>query len=244
MNFKKQIYHEDLKKVDRYISKLKEENSQLDTLLDRLTDVGESILLGGALRDIILKEDIPRDLDFIVNTESDLDHLFGSEFKYTKNRFGGYKVNIESIEVDIWRMEDHWAFKENVIKKDKRNLKHTTFLNFDAIFYTVGSEVIDSEMFNSCIRKNCLDITLDDKFVYLNPSSDINVLRMLNIIHEWELKLSNKSYKYIKNWIYNNYDDAIELLYRAQIKHYKFEKIKKEKLLYIINNIDKYKNID
>ena len=244
MNLKKQICPEDLKKVDRYINELRRDNSQIDRLFDRLSDVGESILLGGALRDIILKNDLPRDLDFIVNTECNLDDLFGSEFKYIKNRFGGYKVNTESIEIDIWRMKDHWAFKENIIKKDKRNLKHTTFLNFDAIFYTVGSKIIDSEMFNSCIRKNCLDITLDDKFIYLNPSSDINVLRMLNIIYEWELKLSDKSYKYIKNWICNNCEDAIDLLYKAQIKHYKFEKIKKEKLIYIINNIEQYKIID
>lgn len=244
MNLKKQIYHDDLKKVDDYINKLKKDYSQLDRLLDRLSNVGESILLGGALRDIILKNDIPRDLDFIVNTESNLDDLFRSEFKYTKNRFGGYKLNIESIEIDIWKMEDHWAFKENIIKKDKKNLKYTTFLNFDAVFYAIGSEIIDSEMFNSCIKKNCLDITLDDKFVYLNPSRDINVLRMLSIVNEWELKLSDKSYNYIKNWIYNNYDNAIDLLYKAQIKHYKFEKIKKEKLLYIINNIEQYKIID
>ncbi|GAA0104065.1 hypothetical protein UT300013_06870 [Paraclostridium sordellii] len=241
MSFKKQIYPDDLQKVDKYINKLKEEHSQIDRLLDRLSCIGDNILIGGALRDIILKNNNPRDLDFIINTDINLDTLFKNEFEYIKNRFGGYKLNIASIEIDIWRMDDHWAFKENVIKKDQNNLKHTTFLNFDAIFYMLESKYIDSEMFNSCIIKNCLDITLDDEFVYLNPSREINVLRMLNIIDEWELKLSDKSYKYIKNWVYSNYNDAADLLYRAQIKHYKFEKIKKERLINIIDNIELYR---
>ncbi|MRZ79399.1 hypothetical protein GKD14_11900 [Paeniclostridium sordellii] len=241
MYVKKQIYSSDLEKVERYIEHLRNKHSELNKLLIQLSDIGENILVGGAIRDIILKESKPRDLDFIINTNKDLDIVLGDEFKYVKNRFGGYKINIESIELDIWSINDHWAFKEKIIEKDENNLRYTTFLNFDAIFYMLDKKSVDSYMFNSCIKKECLDITLDEEFIYLNPSKDINVLRMLNIVDEWGLKLSNKSYIYIKKWIVDNKDDTIERLYRAQIKHYKYEKLNRDKIYRIIKNIELYR---
>lgn len=241
MYSKKQIYTSDLEKIELYIENLKYRNSRLNELLDKLLSIGETILVGGAIRDIILKKSEPRDFDFIINTNEDLDLVLGDRFNYSKNRFGGYKINIDSIELDIWSMNNHWAFKENIIEKDENNLKYTTFLNFDAIFYMLNKKSIDSYMFNNCIREKCLDITLEDEFIYLNPSKDINVLRMLNIVDEWNLKLSNKSYMYIKSWLYDNKYEAIEKLYKAQMKHYKFEKIRKDRLYSLISNIELYK---
>lgn len=209
-------------KVDEYFENMKKNDMKIRRLLRLLESMGNIILVGGSIRDILINNEIPRDIDFILDTNKDIGLILNKYKNCKKNRFGGYKLNINSVEFDIWRISDHWAFKENILENQKSNLKNSTFLNFDSLFYNITlKKIIDIDLFNRCMNEKILDITLKDEYIEYNPSKDINVLRMLIIMNKWKLKLSNRSRKYILGWLKENQNSFQDKLYKAQIKHYK-----------------------
>ncbi|WP_370772815.1 hypothetical protein [Clostridium sp.] len=67
------INDNDFKKVDEYFTKLSYKSKEIKNLLESLKKYGELILLGGAIRDILIKDDNPRDIDLIIDTNKNLD---------------------------------------------------------------------------------------------------------------------------------------------------------------------------
>ena len=219
----------DCKLFDIYLEKLKNESNQIKQLVNCLSNIGDIFVIGGAIRDILFKKEKPRDIDLIIKTDCDLDEYLTKYSECRKNRFGGYKLNIDNIEFDIWSMKNHWAFKESIIKEDVNNLKYSTFLNFDSLIYNINTLNIDYDIFNDCMDKKELEITLPEEYIELNPSKEINILRMFVIKYEWNLDFSNRCKQYIYDWAVDNQKSA-DILYDAQLKHYKCEKITKNQI--------------
>ena len=223
------LKNRDFYRINEYFYEIKQKSDQIDKLINSLSGIGDIIIVGGTIRDLLIKGETPRDIDLIIDTGVDLEIIFSEYNNCLKNRFGGYKLKIDNIEFDIWSIDNHWAFKEKILRKNISNLKYSTFLNFDALFYNLSKQQIDSDIFNQCILNNMLEITLNEEFIDLNPSKEINILRMIIIRDEWELILSNKCTNYIAKWI-DTSKDYIYDLYEAQLKHYKYEKLSKDKI--------------
>ena len=241
------INDNDFKKVDEYFTKLSYESKEIKNLLESLKKYGELILLGGAIRDILIKDDNPRDIDLIIDTNKNLDanrEIDKILDKYTacqKNRFGGYKLNIDGIELDIWTMDNHWAFKNKLLTRKIDNLKYSTFLNFDSIWYNLYNKERNNKyeytFFNDCIKNNQINIISNKKeLVELNPTKDINIVRILNIKNEWNLDIGDSVKKYVNSWVGAN-NNWVDELYYAQIKHYKIEKLKKELIKELVREV-------
>lgn len=241
------INDNDFKKVDEYFTKLSYESKEIKNLLESLKKYGELILLGGAIRDILIKDDNPRDIDLIIDTNKNLDanrEIDKILDKYTacqKNRFGGYKLNIDGIEFDIWTMDNHWAFKNKLLTRKIDNLKYSTFLNFDSIWYNLYNKERNNKyeytFFNDCIKNNQINIISNKKeLVELNPTKDINIVRILNIKNEWNLDIGDSVKKYVNSWVGAN-NNWVDELYYAQIKHYKIEKLKKELIKELVREV-------
>lgn len=224
---KRVLYEGQLKVIKDYMNNLCK-NKEINMLINSLKEYGDLILIGGAVRDLIIKKSTPRDIDIIVNTNLNLDSLLLKYDTCFKNRFNGYKIIIDSLEFDIWSINDHWAFKNNIVEKNLNNLRNTTFLDFDSPWYNFTKEEGDIELFMKCLEKHQIDITLDPKDIELNPNAEINVLRMLAINNEWKLDFSEKVINYIVKWTEKNSKDYLEKLYNAQFRHYKYEKYDKE----------------
>lgn len=209
-------------KVDSYFKKLRKNYFRIEQLLMLLEQKGNIILVGGSIRDILINNKKPRDIDFIIDTDEDIGEILTKYENCKRNRFGGYKLTVDGIEFDIWKIVDHWAFKKKILETKVSNLKHSTFLNFDSLFYDITlRKIIDIDIFNKCMNDEILDIILEDKYIDDNPFKDINVLRMLVIMDKWKLKLSDKSRSYIWDWVIYNKDSYSYKLYEAQIKHYR-----------------------
>ena len=241
------INDNDFKKVDEYFTKLSYKSKEIKNLLESLKKYGELILLGGAIRDILIKDDNPRDIDLIIDTNKNLDanrEIDKILDKYTicqKNRFGGYKLNIDGIEFDICTMDNHWAFKNKLLTREIDNLKYSTFLDFDSIWYNLYNEKESNKyeytFFNDCIESNQINIISNKKeLVDLNPTKDINIIRILNIKNEWNLGIGDSVKKYVNNWVGAN-NNWVDELYYAQIKHYKIEKLKKELIKELVREV-------
>lgn len=92
------------------------------------------LLFGGTLRDLCLKWSAPpRDLDFVVPgaTVEQLSEEF-AEHVERRTRFGGLRLRIRSLPVDIWPLEQTWAFRAGLVEPEPEALPRTTFLNIEA----------------------------------------------------------------------------------------------------------------
>lgn len=205
------------------IDKLKRENASLSDLLKNLNDFGDLILVGGAARDFTYQKS-PRDFDIIIDTEkSNFDEALTGYF-YRSNRFGGYKVTVKDIELDIWSIQENWAFKEKIFDTDVKNIERGTFYNFDAISINLNTSNTYADFFLKSIKDKMLDITLDDEFIPLNPAPEMNVMRAFVIKKYWGLSFSDKVNQYITDWI-KNIDCPYELLAATEIRHYGCRKL-------------------
>ena len=116
-------------------------------------------LFGGAIRDVALMGDEarPRDLDLVV-VGLNFDDLPGflGEHIVRRTSFGGLKLKLDDSWVDLWRLEDTWAFREKLIEPSPENLPSTTFLSSQAIAAEIqGLEVkhIFESGFTSSLRR-------------------------------------------------------------------------------------------
>lgn len=225
----KYIKSSDFKDIDLYFSNLKYKSKNIYDLFSAINKLGDPILVGGAIREILIKKSEPRDIDIIIDTQQDIGKVLDLYENCYRNRFGGYKIKLDNIEFDIWSIDNHWAFKEKIVPQSILNLKETTFLNFDSLFYNLNAKNKEYSLFNQCLRNRELDITLQEEYIELNPTAEINILRMLFIKEEWELDFSEKCKEYINKWIFNN-ELCVNKLYTSQFKHYKYEKATEEKI--------------
>jgi hypothetical protein len=208
------------------IRRLKQDDIQVAFLFNNLNQFGDLILVGGAVRDFAFFRN-PRDIDIIVNSKvSDFDEVL-KDFKYTKNRFGGYKVYLDNIEIDIWGINNNWAFKEKILDTQFENISKGTFYNFDALALNINTFNIDAEVFVESIKEKVLDITLEDEYVSKNPTPEVNVLRAFIIHKYWGLRFSDKVIDYIQEWSRKT-SNPVDTLAKTELKHYGLNRLKKE----------------
>src|SRR5581483_4733733 len=94
-------------------------------------------MVGGFLRDLMLDGPSanPRDIDIVFDRISpdQVEFLFWNQPK-RKNRFGGMRINFGDCPLDIWSLEDTWAFRNKKVHQiNFSTFPETTFLNVDAI---------------------------------------------------------------------------------------------------------------
>lgn len=106
-------------------------------------------LVGGAVKDII-KNKMPKDLDIVLlsdNSSQIDDYLKSLNIKTDKNSFGGYKVVINNITIDIWSAND--LFK--VVQ-----------YNLDGLLYNITKDILIPIGYIDALEKNqCFLINKD-----------------------------------------------------------------------------------
>src|SRR5690606_35061199 len=124
-------------------------NSNLDNkvieFVDELSKKLDLLVFSGVIRDFYLEHSGEvRDLDLVVKKNfHQLEHVIRefNDAKYDINSFGGYKVKISNINIDIWNAEDTWAFKERKIQQHyifvEEDLPYSCFFNFSSIVFDI-----------------------------------------------------------------------------------------------------------
>ncbi|NGM62690.1 hypothetical protein G5B30_12265 [Sphingobacterium sp. SGG-5] len=178
------------------------------------------LVFSGVIRDFALKHNGElRDLDLVAKRNfHQLEKLIKKfdGIKFSKNSFGGYKLKISNICVDIWNAEDTWALKEQKIQNCifmEEDLPYSCFFNFSSIVFDIKrNKFIKSKKFNEFLKNKTLDIVLED-----NPYPELCIINTFYYKDKYDLRISANLKKYLKANFYNIPQDKYE---KIQIKHF------------------------
>lgn len=203
--------------VVAYVAKMKED-TKIDRLISSIEACGDVILIGGAIRDIVFRGEIPRDFDLIVCCKDvDLQNCMRSSAA-VRNSFGGYKIKIGDSFFDIWSIENHWPVKNGIISKEKERIAEGAFYDIDAIYVDLSDNTFVSEGFDKAMRTMHLDIQLDRGSMATQPHT-FNIVRAYKLRKQWNLVFSEKVERYISEWA-SKTPQAMRLLTDEAIRHF------------------------
>lgn len=165
-------------------------DNHVHKFIEGLSNYGELVFFGGSIRDLYLEKPIinnPRDYDIVINNHGKTDDLekYIEMFEYRKNRFGGYKININNTEFDIWRIDNTWAFHNKILDKKEYNLINSVYLSVDGIAYNYNKNILYDSVLKRTNDRKEISVVLD-----INPQKELNLLRALVYKNKYDYKLS------------------------------------------------------
>lgn len=125
---------------------------------------GDLYLFGGVLRDLALlgRNGFASDIDLVV--DGDWAHLikYLDDNGFSRNRFGGFRGQVDNWLIDIWNSRETWAIKKGLVQYHGiQSLMETTILNWDAILLNWRTkQVICSPEYFQQIQDGLMDIVL------------------------------------------------------------------------------------
>jgi len=156
------------RRIKYYIESGRGGRQTATALIQALSKQARLYVFGGLIRDISLftahrfRSDI--DLVFAGSKTQLHEILFQQGLKQIcENKFGGFRVHDFTIDIDIWSLEDTWAFKHNYINADNvESLLDTTLMTWDSVLYDIGNNrIITTESWLDDLRSGRLDLVLE-----------------------------------------------------------------------------------
>lgn len=200
-------------------------------LYEELEKAGHIYLIGGVLREYRDKKEIQdiRDIDIVIDVKMDeYWEMILKNYRPRRNKFGEYKIICDGLIVDMWRLQETWAYKNNVLTCNQseylQRLPDTVFLNLDAIVYDVRKNSWYDEKYKQAMQDKVIDVVLEQ-----NPEVMLNIVRTFVLKKKYNMVLSEKLKDIIKEQkkIHKNFlDDLLNI----QFYRYKKEILTKEEL--------------
>jgi hypothetical protein len=232
MSLKNKLQHQSLieeflyQEIEMYFSSSK----SAIKFWDQLVSNADCYVFGGFVVDFLKQSNEHRDIDIVIlslNQKTlDLINAYGG----IKNSFGGYKLNIDGVAIDIWAIKDTWAIKKmNNLDFDLINqLPSTSFFNSTAIIYSVrAKKVIYHNKFIDFLYGNKLDILFQE-----NPYPALCILKSYQYY-----KTGIQFNKKLSNYIYDRFNIYFHQLGDMQVKHYGSLKYSNEELVEFFKDI-------
>lgn len=231
------LIHEDLQTKLRGL--LDEERS-LRNILYQILAEGTAYMIGGYVRDVF-EGVASRDLDIVVDINKErLREIVDSDSCIKQfNRFGGVKLKLSNLDVDVWSFDSNWAFKNKLVKLNENeklnSLAKGCFYNYDALVVNVSKFTYNTKYYEAFIDERRLDI-LQKRSVYknLNPTIEANILRAIFINKKYEIQFTShlKEYLYQKMLSLNDiYGDAVSRLLFVRETYPKYTSVSKEDIV-------------
>ena len=191
--------------VIKSFESISKDNPLLRQFIYGASTLDSVFIVGGFLRSVANREK-PRDLDIIFNTSGDalIKYIQKWNLEYSKNKFGGFKVDFRSIIVDIWTSDTNWAFESKVVDVGDEHIiskvAQGTFFNYDSLVFDLKTEKVNVTNYNHCVTNRRLDIIRkDSRYSQKNPGKISNVARAFKIRHKYGLQFSDNLCRYIYN---------------------------------------------
>ena len=118
------------------------------------------------MRDIALSgiRSLRSDVDIVFDGDKNAIEIIVKEYQYEKNKFGGYRVSVDSWELDLWQASESWAFSSG--KKeylDINSLLSTTITNWDSVLFDWKTKkLICGNNYFVDLRDGYLDILFEE----------------------------------------------------------------------------------
>lgn len=223
------------KNISKYLSKLEEvlpayielyffKEKESLAFWEQLNSVNRCYIFGGFIVDFLKKKRSHRDIDIVIENLNDETRELINYYNGIKNSFGGYKLNIGEVNVDIWAIKDTWAIRKmNYLDFDLSSiLPSTSFFNSTAVIYSIqDNKLIFKNSFETYIKNKTLDIIFED-----NPYPELCIIKSYENVLDGA-QLSDKLLKYIVD----KFPFSCDNLNSAQLKHYGEIKYKKIDLI-------------
>lgn len=196
------------------------EFAEFDNSLQQLD--APTFLFGGFPRLIARGGDpkTARDIDIVVHTDRLMLQASVKRWAARSTRFGGMHLRIGDQRVDVWTLQDTWAFRQKKVAFSctPDNLIRTVFLSIDALAIDVWRGAVFSDGYRESARRMQLDIVLRD-----NPYPALCVLRSLVFAQEYCMRPSRQLRRYIQAYLRR--ETAFDELIQTQVAHYGCERV-------------------
>lgn len=169
-------------------------------LISKQTDV---YIFSGVIRNFLLGYFENRDLDIVIRDIDDITipRKYLSRIELKRNNFGGYKLKIGMLNVDVWGMEETWGLKYSNRKSTPQNLIKTAFFNFSSIVYDFNEETF---IYGISFLKFYETKSMDVLFQY-NPNKPLCILNTMYYAKKYSFSI-----KYMLcQWIVDNYEESM-----------------------------------
>ena len=211
-------------------SKLKTDKDSYNFIMN-LMNCCDLYLFGGGLRDLLNNNlDNIRDLDFVMKSKNNeminLESYIPDNINFKKNRFNGYKIFFDNLIIDIWDIENTWAFKSNLLNGSVENLLDSVYLNIDALLYYLNENRYINNCDETYKKIKQLDIILEE-----TPYEKLNLLRAIIYKNKYSLKISNNLKKRFYNYVYEDNESLINDFMILQKEHYNHYIYTKQELI-------------
>lgn len=188
----------------------------------KLEQFGNLYLIGGVLREYKDHKYIQelRDIDIVVDAEDkkSCKEMLGT-YNPRKNSFGGYKIDCKGLIVDIWFLDETWAYREGIVECPREQygerLTDTVFLNIDGIAYDWNKEIWKEEKYDEAMRSEEIDIVLGQ-----NPQIKLNIIRAMVLRRRYNFSFSERLKTVIRRQVESS-NNLKQELYQIQIERYK-----------------------
>lgn len=217
------------------------ENVKLQDLLYELFIFGTAYIVGGFLRDISTNSQ-SRDLDIIIDLPYNqlIKIVHSSKVGYETNRMNGLKIRLKNLDVDIWSIDDNWAFKNNLVVRNDDNILLSIakgcFYNYDSLVINVHTNNLITFGYNNFVKTRTLDINQKNKYYqFLNPTIEANILRAFYLKKLYQISYSENCTNYLVSrisYLNDKYSDSTERLLNFVKMYTKYDKILDKKVIH------------
>lgn len=185
--------------------------------LEEISERTEIIIFSGVIRNYFLKYKGPiRDLDivlFAIDKET-LETI--SLYNPKQNSFGGFKLNIDSLDIDLWELKNTWAIKNDKVNPElfeELNLPNTAFFNFSSVIYNYNHQkFIYNNDFEKFLKTKELDLVLEE-----NPLPQLCLINTIYYKEKFHLNIAPN----LKKYFVINFDKFVEKEFsEIQLKHF------------------------
>lgn len=189
-------------------------NKNVFELLDNLSQTSQVYIFSGIIRNYFLKIDDYRDVDLFIDGDVDIE-LLVKNFDYRINSFGGYKITIDNINVDLWFLKDTWALKNSQSVLDielAKYIPNTAFFNFSSIMFSFNeNKFYYTKHFASFLQNRKINLVFKP-----NANYALCVVNSFYYSDKFKLELTDKLKKHLKLLHKTNADRYEEI----QVKHF------------------------
>lgn len=199
----------------KYLDKVLDK--EINSFLDNLSKHYEVYIFSGVIRNYFIKATSNRDIDIVIDGYGDIEQLI-STYEYKINSYGGYKIEINGMHVDLWFLQDTWALHhQKKIDFDLTNfipnyIPETAFFNFSSIiFHLNNNKFTCTKYFARFLRDKKIDIVFAP-----NANNALCVINTLYYADKYKFKIADKLMRHIKQ-IYKANIDKFE---ETQLKHF------------------------
>lgn len=188
--------------IQKMIGRIEMDYPALDSFLHSFDS--DVYIVGGFIRDSLEGKE-SRDIDIIVDAPATWieDYLNNKHVSYKRNHFGGFKFYFGK-EIDLWSLDDNWAFKNGFVPALHQDMLHYIalgcFYNYDSLVVNYKTLEFNLSNYIGFLRTKVLKIVYENnEYFWENPTSIANVCRALWISEQTGAQISVQVQAYMSS---------------------------------------------